>query len=81
MFGTNTSDMLKHLPVLLPEAGTFYIPWKASNYLIEILCSGIYLLGVIKIFSRKVIYNLCNYLLLITPDSITVLITFNYCNK
>ena len=81
MFGTNTSDRLKHLPVLLPEAGTFYIPWKASNYLIEILCSGIYLLSVIKIFSRKVIYNLCNYLLLITPDSIILLITITFLKK
>ena len=81
MFGTNTSDRLKHLPVLLPEAGTFSIPWKASNYLIEILCSGIYLLGLIKIFSRKVINNLCNYLLLITPDSIILLITITFLKK
>ena len=36
---------------------------------------------MIKIFSRKVIYNLCNYLLLITPDSIILLITITFLKK
>ena len=36
---------------------------------------------MIKISSRKVIYTLCNYLLLITPDSIILLITITFLKK